>query len=303
MPFLDVGSFTEPKVSLGHFREWAGEIAGAYLNSGVAPTDTLCKIAQAEELTPHQVEVLAGEANKAIHQEKYASTADKYMAAAFPLADARAAIERLKLSGEVKLAAVMPDPEPAYEFDPFKAFGVEPETMDKTAEVKGDFRHAEIKLASLKEKLAEQLFLDKAALDTAERSFIKQARQMVLSADSSAERMQVLGNLDHFVKTAGMPGGRPMLAKLAVVLWKEGMLTPRQAEVAMTYLTDKTADCKAPQEMISDDLPARVVNGTHPLYITLKTFHDNVARMDHTRGRSVVVDDRLQILREKMRAL
>jgi hypothetical protein len=305
MSFFDLGSFRESNLSMEHFREWAGEIASSYLKGGAAPTETLCKIAQSEELSPHQIEVLAGEANKLIHTHKYASATDKYMAADFPLADARQAISTLAIGGETKVAAAMPDPVFDDELDVHKAFGIPPEgPMDKTASVKHQLKTASEKLAMLQEKLTDKIYLEKCAADEAERTFIKQARQMVLTGGyDSSSRMKVLGNLDHFVKCASMEFARPSLAKLAYVLSKEGMLLPNDASIAMGYFMSKEADCKAPASLISENLKAQVVNGTHPLYITLKTFQDHSTRMTGARERSYIVDDQLKILRQRVRAL
>jgi len=305
MSFFDAGSFTEPKLSMDHYREWAGQIASSYLTGGVPPTDTLVKIASSEELRPDQVAVLAGEANKAIHQAKYAAADDKYLAADFPLADCKTALSRLQMTGETKLAAVMPDPVFDDALDIHAAFGVSPEApMDKTASVKGQMKTAAIRAEALKEKLGDQAYLTKCAADAAERSFIKQARQMVLQhGSSSAERMQVLGYLGEFVKTADAPFADRSLAKLAYVLGREGMLLPKHAATAMSFFAEKTADMKAPEELISSTLPCRVVNGTHPLYITLKTFKEHQGRLDDNRGRASIVDDKIEILHQKIRAL
>ena len=109
--FFEPGAFQERKFDISYFREWAGEIASSYLNSGVAPTDSLAKIASAEELTPHHIEVLACEANKEIHKHKYAAAQDKYFAADFPLADAKSVISQLQADGgEVKVSAELPAP-------------------------------------------------------------------------------------------------------------------------------------------------------------------------------------------------
>jgi hypothetical protein len=299
--FLDPSSFAETKVSMEHFREWANSIASSYLTSGTEPTTSLCKIAQSEELTPHQIALVAGEANKLIHQQKYAAAADKYFAADFPHADARAAIASLQNGGSLKVAAVLASPtaEVPDDYDPF---GMGPQGEVKTAELKHQFKHTILKTANLQEKLRDRAILTKEAADNAERAFIKEARQAVLSDSNSAERMKTLGGIDHFAKCAGLDAKR-QLAKLAYVLSREGLLTQSHAKTALSYFMSKEADCKAPEELISEWLPARVVNGTHPLYITLKTFHDHQGRMDDNRGRSSIVDDKLQILRQKVRAL
>jgi len=303
--FFEPTSFKERTFSMQHINEWAGEIAGSYLNSGIAPTETLCKIAQSQELTPHQVSVLAGEANKEIHKHKYASAEDKYHAADFPLADAKAALGMLQADGGTTKVASQSFPEPVTNCegpDMHAMWGVEHETMDKTASIRQDLKVASIRGSLLEQKCADKAVLAKYAAESAEMKLIKEARQSVLAGESSTERMKILGTLDHFVKCAGIAEGKLPLAKLAHVLGREGLLTPVHAKIAIEYLS-KSADVTAPQELISEWLPAQVVNGEHPLYITLKTFKD-CKDAEHNSGRDwKIIQDQLNVVRQKVRAL
>lgn len=304
--FLDPGTFSERKLTMESFREWAGEIASAYLGGSQAPTDTLCKIARSEELTPHLIGVLAAEANKEIHRQKFASAKDKYLAADFPLADAQKAIASLQADGgAVKVATAMPEPKLTDRgMDLHKAFGVEPEVMDKTASVRHDVKLASCKADLLLQKLKDRVVLGKYAAEAAESRFIKQARQMVLSnADTPPERMKLLGSLDQFVKESGMKSGRPLLAKLSYVLGQEGLIAPKSAQASSDYFMSKEADMKAPEELISAWLPARIVNGNHPLYISLKTFDSVSSALNLDMQRCKLVEDNVKILRQRVRAL
>jgi len=302
--FFDAGSFKEKSLSMSHFREWAGEIANSYFNSGVMPTETLTKIAQQEELVPHHIEILAAEANKEIHKHKYAAAEDKYFAADFPLADARKVIGVLQADrGTEKVAAEMPEPVfKSKELDLHAAFKVAPEVMDKTASVRTHLKHASVKGELLEQKLADKVVLSKFASQAAEGRFIKMARQYVLNKDDAAGRMKALGDLDVFVKSAGVPEARPALAKLAYILGKEGLLTPDQLKTAVRYFV-KEADVTAPQELISEWLPAQIVNGEHPLYITLKTFRDCRNALEDCDHDHKLIHDKFKIVKQKVRAL
>jgi hypothetical protein len=289
-----------------HFREWAGSIASAYLTQGTEPTTSLTKIAQSEDLTPEQVQLLAGEANKLIHQHKYANDESKYHAAHFPLADATAVIAGLQVDGgSQKIAMAMPDPvfsdkNPS----PFEMFGVEPELMDKTAGVKRELRQRSEKVAFDKQRAGDAVYKAEVACLAAERAFIKEARQVVLSGGSGPERTSLLGTVYHMTKAAGMADlARPALGKLAHVLKGEGLVEPRLGNQVVEFFLTKTADQKAPQELISGFLPAEVVNGEHPLYITLKTYHGYSAALNLHRERYQTIDDRLHIMGQKIRAL
>lgn len=306
--FSDLGSFAEPKLSMEHFREWAGQIASGYLNSNVAPTESLVKIAQIEELTPSQIETLAGESNKLIHQLKFGSAKEKYFAADFPLADAKIACSRLQARGEGAVEVDMPMPKVAQDnkFDAmlYKAFGVEPEApMDKTASVRHELKTAAIRGELVSQKCADDAYMKKVAMEGAERTFIKTARQHVIGADCSLDRMKRLGDVDHMAKQANLiECSRKPLEKLAYALGREGLLEPKHAKLAMEYFAKEGGE-EAPKELISDFLSARVVNGTHPLYITLKTFNDCSSALDLSRERYQLVDDKLRVVAQKIRSL
>lgn len=304
--FFEPSSFSERTLTMDYFHEWANGIANSYLQGGVPPTTSLCKLAQAEDLTPDQIQLLATETNKKIHAVKFASAKDKYFAADFPLADARAAITSLQSDrGEVKIAYTVPQPRLAERaLSAKQMFGVEPEAMDKTASMRHDVKHAAAKAELLEQKLNDRCIMNKIAVAEAEKTFIKQARQYVLAyAESPEARMKVLGTLGQFVKSAKMDFAKSALAKLASVLGREGKIEPGHTKVAVEHFLAKKADETAPQELISNWLPAQIVNGNHPLYITLKTFQDRSSALEIDENRHQLIQDKLKILRQQVRAL
>lgn len=306
--FFNADDFSKTALSMEHFREWANSVASSYLNSGIEPTTSVVKIAKAENLTPNQVKVLASEANKVIHQTKYASEDVKYHAANFPLADAAKAVAAMQVdSGTEKVAFEMKAPVFADKGpDAFEMFGVtaEDETHVKTASVKNRMKVASEKANLLKNVTSENIVLEKVAAVSAEKAFIKTARQVIIQNDSAEDRMRTLGFIDHFTKQAGFKDiSRKALAKLAFVLGKEGLILPGHAKQAVTYFMSKSADEKAPSSMISEWLTSKVVNGDHPLYITLKTYRDRSNALNVSENRYQLVDDRLELLGQKARAL
>jgi len=302
--FLDPGSFKERKLDMSYFTEWSGEITSSYLNAGVPPTVTLTKIAQSEELTPHQIEVLAGEANKEIHKSNYKTAKDKYFAADFPLADARSVISHLQADGDkIKTAADLPAPQcSSIELDLYAAFGVKPEIMDKTASVRSGLKLASVGGDILEKKYQDAIIVTEMRADEAERKFIKMARQMVVQHDSAPERIKALGKIAQFVASSGIVEGMQPLAKLAHVLGREGLISKAKAEAAVS-LFSKQADVTAPDSLISKWLPAQIINGNHPLYITLKTFKDHKNALDEYQNEHKIVQDQLKYVRQKVRAL
>lgn len=305
--FYDPSSFSEHKISMDHYREWANATASSYLSSGEDPTDRLCKIAQQESLVPHQIHTLAAEINKSLHQRKYASAENKYHAADFPLADAREAVNRVQLDGgQTKLAVEMKPP--VFEDnspDMYEMFGVKPEEMDKTASIRHELKGALEKTALLREKLADKMRVGGIEADTLEFRFIKTARQHVLANSMNPpERLEKLSELHQFAEASGMmETAREPLAKLAYVLGKEGLLEKKAASELFSYWMTKEADQVAPEFLISDKLPGRIVNGQNPLYITLKTLEDKRCELKLHEDRYKIVDDKAKILAQKARAL
>lgn len=303
--FFEPDSFGARKLSMDHFREWAGTIAGQFLKEGMLPTEALCKTAQAEDLTPDSINVLAAEVNKEIHRQKFASVKDKYFAADFPLADAKVAIQRLQADGgSEKIAAAMPEPIiRRVESDPFEAFGVKPEPQDKTASLKHELRHAGEKLAAMERILADKVEILTMQRESTAALFLKQASQFVHeTAWSQGERLYALNQLHDFIKSAGLYFAAPFLEKVAEKLGHGGWLSAKQVADA-TAEFKKTADLKAPEDLISQTLPAQVVNGNHPLFITLKTFRDQNNALNLGSSQLKLTQDELRILKQKVRAL
>lgn len=303
--FFEPGSFEARKLSMDHFRDWAATIASQHLKEGLLPTDALVKTAQAEDLTPESINTLAAEINKEIHRQKFAAMKDKYFAADFPLADAAIAIRQLQADGgSVKVATAMPEPDfKRSDADPFEAFGVKDEPLDKTASVRHELKHAAEKLASMDRILADKILILQAQHETTAAQFMKQASQFVHGvAWSQSERMTALNQLNDFIAASGFGFAAPMLEKVAEKLGHGGWLSKSQVEEASATLK-KTADMKAPESLISPNLPAQIVNGNHPLYITLKTFREQSELLRRYCGEHKLTQDELRIVKQKVRAL
>jgi hypothetical protein len=305
--FFNTADLKPSSLSMPTVNQWAADVCQNHLKDGADPTECLCKIARANSLTPHQIEVLAGEINKLIHTAKYASVEDKYHAADFPLADSRKALSSLQVGPQTtKLALVMPEPNCKQDFDYFKAFGIEPDTQEKRASVQ-EVCQVQQKLGSLARKQADSAYMAKVACECAEVSFIKEARQLVLTGLDQRDRLKKLGTAIHAVKCTDTPemvelAAKP-LAKLAYSLGEEGLLTRGQAQKVIDYLLEKKADLIVPDELISEFMNAKVVNGNHPLLITLKTYADAKERERNEHGRHNIIDDKNKILGQKIRAL
>lgn len=310
-----LSSFNQPTISMGDVKNWAASVRDQHLNDGADPTAQLIKIAEERGLTPHQVGVLAGEINKTIHIAKYASAEDKYHAANFPLADAQKAIAALQIrDGGEKVAFQMPDPKTQIEIDYDAAFGLTKEAraealQEKTAALdtstlRGEVKTAGMKLARMKQEQDRVAYMAKHAADQAEIDFIKTAWDHIVRESGHPARWQMLGVVAHTAKCAGLyDAARKPLAKIALALAEQGLVDQDKAEDIAGHFLHKTADEIAPQELISEFLRAKIINGNHPLVISLKTFKDHCDVAQDEANRKKIIDDRNLIFAQKVRAL
>jgi hypothetical protein len=303
--FFDSGSFGQPSVTMSAIRGWASAVCDQHLADKADPTQCVTKIAAEHGLTPPQIEVLAGEVNKTIHTRKFASAEDKYHAANFPLADAKAAIASLQAPASIeKTAAVLPDPICSDNFDVFAAFGVKEETFEKKAsEDKHTLRRDFEKAANSLKHARDESFMAKQACDQAEMAYINEVRQFALAGFNPEDRLQKIGQAVHAAKCADMlkQAVKP-ICKVAMALCNEGLLPVDKTKGVVEYLMKK-ADDKAPEYLISDWVQAKVVNGSHPLIVSLKTFCDNAEELGRAMSRMNVCDDQARIYSQKIRAL
>jgi hypothetical protein len=305
---FSLDAFKTPSLTMGSIRNWAAEVCSSHLGEGKDPTACLTKIAHENNLTTHQVEVLAGEINKVIHTAKFASVEEKYHAADFPLADSRKAIEELQLAPEEKVASVggwdIPDPIVNRSIDYDAAFGVGPEEMSKTASERIlDKKQLDAATVQMR-KISQEIYETEQMKLASEARFIKEARQYVLDGADKDERISKLCELDHMSKCASVEkaAAKP-LAKLARVLAAEHLIPQAAGKTAATYFLSKLADEKAPLNLISPYLKARVVNGNHPLIVSIKTHSDACDKERELIERSKLIKDRLELCDQKVRAL
>lgn len=305
---FDINNFGIKKVSMDMVREWAHEASQAYLGSGIEPGFTIEKIASSEDLLPHQIQLLCTETNKLLHTHKYASEADKYHAANFPHADFTKVVENLKITENVKTGSLV-ECEPVFtkELDLEQYFGVdEGQGQTKTASLKQEVGLKIEKLANF-EKTASMIEIETmTALSNAENHFIKQSMHYVNSCDNEADRVNMIGQIYAMSKSAGFEvNGKRLLNKVAHVASFAGLISNEKLQETSNFFLSKEADCKAPESLISENLlgQVRIVNGSHPLYITLQTVNNKETELAKTREYATIAQDQLRILRQKIRAL
>lgn len=266
----------------------------SYLSKKVPLNTTLSKIAKEESLAPHQIEYVAAQANHAVWERLYGM--HKKASYDFPVADPVLVINQL----QVKSAPVVKQASFDYLTSPGqshieKTASIELSTVDKTASrrraLKRELQERHDKMAAAKDELVVKLAALERKIWDEEKSFIKQARTLVMEQPFT-ERGAAMTKIAEFVRSASEDNeslAKYLMKKLAAVVGGQGLI--------------KQADLKAPEEYIDMKMPAKIVNGRHALYITIKTLKDIRQEYDPLHRGYEIVDSSLPELKEKIRGL
>jgi hypothetical protein len=282
---------TYSKDVLNNFAKLAAE---GYLSKKTSLNTSLEKIAKEESLEPHQIEYIAAQANHAVWERLYGM--DKKASYDFPVADPNTVIDKLQLKpkGVIKEASLdyLGAPQSAGFLE--KSASMQLDSVDKTAAEKRDLKRALEsrfeKMSNAKEEFDRQIYVLDLKYGEAEKTFIKAARAMIME-EPFTNRGEAMVKIAEFVHSATGDEklGQDLMKKLAAVVAGQGLV--------------KKADLKAPEEYISAKMPARIVNGRHALYITIKTLKDIRQEYDPLHRGAEIVDSSLPELKEKIRAL
>lgn len=277
------GEAPKKTIDLEVINEYAKEAAAGFLGKEQIPlTHSVEKIAKTENLTPEQIEIVCQEANKAVHSQMFKTAENKYVT--FDLADASVIVSTLEESLQ-KTAALSQNIDEDYAFAPQeKESFLNDFTLTKTAGHDGlkfpesfTKRAAMEKAAGSLQRVSDELLILGGQIQSLEQEFVKLARNELLPYPIN-ERRDKFPYLAQFCKEAGLEKDRyvGLLTLLDVVMTKQGLL-------------EKSADLKAEPELISDDLNARVVNGTHALYIINKSLVDKEKRKEALEDKHNVI--------------
>jgi len=201
-----------------------------------------------------------------VNTELFKTAENKYTV--FELADAAKILG--KLEGSEKTASdasidqdynSVPGEEKAYfnDFSMTKTAGSHNGLSDNSKRLK----NAKLeKFAMTKQRLEDDLIKYRSDVENLENQFVKIARNQLLPYGLK-ERRDFFPYIAKFCKEAGLHKERiqTLMGYLDKVMVRQGLL-------------EKSADLKADPDLISNNLDARIVNGTHPLYITVKTIKD-----------------------------
>jgi uncharacterized membrane protein len=271
--------------------------AESFLTKKIALNASLTKIAKEESLEPHQVEYVASQANHAVWERLYGGL-NKKASYDFPVADPNVVISDL----QIKPKAIIKEASLDYLAAPTGSTGfiekhasINLDSIDKTAaqkrQLKKEMQARMEKMSSAKEELERKMYVITLKSGELETVFVKEARTMVMQAPF-ADRGEAMTKIAEFVRSASesdLDLAKGLMKKLSAVLAGQGLI--------------KQADLKAPEEYISENMPAKIVNGRHALYITIKTLRDLRKEYDPLHRGHEIVDSSLPELKEKIREL
>lgn len=280
--FLFGNNNPKSKSDLDYLNELSKQATYAYFGKEQVPLHlSITKTAKLEKLTPEQIEIVCQGANKQVHAQMFKTASNKYTT--FDLADSKKIVEELEGTSKTANYKGGMDAENSFDTD----YNLKP--YEKVASVSSDFsicglvtktdnspRVEAIKKAAFSEKVklaqskvADQIIATNNKIKTADLSFVKIARNMLLPYRIDA-RPNEMKKIAYVCIREGL--GKEKTAKLLnstkLVMEKQGLL-------------EKRADLKVDESLISSALESsgvKVINGNHPLIITIKTIVDEGAR-------------------------
>lgn len=261
----------------------------------------IIKIAQQESVTPVQIGFLTAEANQTVWKNLY--DLDKKASYSFKPVDPKEVLDQLQSEGPSmsKQASVHSDylgaPQgPALDQSwnmSIKTYGTMTKTASERKELKHVLQNRLEKMALAQEQLISREITAESMVEVSESEIVKQAKQMIMELPFE-DRPAGLGKIAEVVRATMLPKKKDkeaarLIVKISSLLKKHGLI--------------KAADLKAPEQYINSKMPARIVNGRHPLYITIDTLVNRWNELDQIRQGREIVDSSLPVLKEKVRGL
>lgn len=294
-------------ISIGTYKEWAASVAGSYISSGIEPNASIEKIASSYELTPDQIRILATESNKTIFHEKFAKMEQKYFAADFPLADSKKIIENL---GCEKMASGGHFVDPVVQKESVDIVSMisnltgipmsDTSDMQKTASIKENLKDFHIKLSKAKLDVRDKAFEKKASIHKLEERALNIVKEAMVLMDNEDARLKMMGGVINMVNSAGMwKEASKTIAKIAYAVGELDLISKDKARALSDELIANGAD-ECPKGLISEKLQGKIINGEHPLYITLKTLNQQKKDFDKLSIIGAGIDNRLSIIDQKI---
>lgn len=289
--FLSGGS---TDVSPEKLRLLAKIASNKFLSTKAPLTETIQKMADENGLNVHHVARVAEMANHETHSALWGSEADKTKVA-FEVADPSKIVSKEKkvTGGPARKAS-------GRSLDSVKKVDRGPSTAEMFGAKPGDVHHG---LGDLPDKKKVVIIIEKTAgVKTAAKDDLIKLAMMNEHEEKNLLRLVKQAYLGHGIKMPEIYAyacsegygeiAQEYLPKIAEQL---------QRETARAELT-KIA-WKAPEELIDYDVPMTVVNGAHPILISLDTLLKYRNDIQQFTGRMARINDDVTILGERLREL
>lgn len=252
-----------------NFVEWGNQASKNFLEDGVEMNSTISKLAEENDLLPHQIQRVCEIANHRTYSELFKTAKDKTFK--FDMADPAKVIGSLESDVSEKIATdYLSAPKASVQIDALKMFGLS--EISNEPDVRESIKQAGIAIEMMQGAI-EELKSRSVALDhqieSERENLYKIAKEMVISGTELMDIWQAARELDGDEKVAADFG------RMVLRMTREGLMG-----AANQYLMSKNAEAVS-EELISKRLSAlakptgvRVVNGRHPIMISLNTLAD-----------------------------
>lgn len=270
---------------------WAKIASKRFVENSIPLNDSITKIAQENDLTPHHIERVCEMANLNTHTALMPNEPEKRASFGFPLADAKCI--RIALGPKKPGATMSSDyagpPKGTPSSGPSMAdlFGVSGKGHNGFAvpEKKKVIIMIQKKAAE-RQRTHDSLLKTAMQCETAEKQFHKAAQQAVIQGSS-------LQDIHTVACHAGLGDVSGEVLQKTARLMKTQFLMGDMEKVAF----------EAPEELIDRDVPVRVINGRNPIIGSLKALKEYQNNAYCIRDGLMGLDQELEVLRTKLKEL
>jgi hypothetical protein len=296
----------KPSVSADRLMLMAKTASGRYLSDGTPMNETITKIAEESDLNSHQIERVCEMANIQTHQALWPSATEKEKIA-FPVASPKMVVIRLGgrpapsddgggcgPSGSTSSDYMSPPSDPSSGPSMSSLFGADPGSSHNGMHEDTPRQKIVVliqKKAAERDRIKDQLIVNTMQWESEKRAAYNAIKQEVLGGTPLSD-----------VRTATYAAGLGKIAAEVLPGFRDQLVA--ETHGSMRAQLEKVAIAPAPDDLISDNLGnMTVVNGAHPVLITLDLLHKRDCKIKQLFTGLSRVNDELTVYGQKIREL